>query len=105
MLVPSLLPYYYDNRIHSLGNIGIGGKIHSELSPFSTKVINYLRYNNVDIRKEILSDYSKYDILDLCCGTGMSTMEKCTGIDTSPEMLNVANKYFPNKKFCQCLCG
>ncbi len=99
LLVPSLLPYYYDNRIHSLGNIGIGGKIHSKLSPFATKVIDFLRYDNVNIRKDILSDYSKYDILDLCCGTGMSTMDNCSGVDTSPEMLKVANNYFPNKKF------
>ena len=39
----------------------------------------------------------KIKILDLCCGTGISTAQY--GIDTSPQMINKAKRHFPNKKF------
>ena len=48
------IPYYYNPNMHSLGNIGIGGKIHSEIAPFVSKMIDNIRYNGVNIRKEIM---------------------------------------------------
>ncbi len=84
--------YWYDNRIHNFGNIGIYGFIHALLSPFATYIIDYLSYNKINVRKEILDKIPENDtILDMCCGTGFSTRDGDIGIDTSKEMLNIAN--------------
>ena len=91
--------YYYDRRIHNFGNIGLGGKIHSLLAPYATKLIDDKCYNSVNIRQAILSKYNqdfynKYErvpkLIDLCCGTGTSTATNQLGIDTSEAMLSAA---------------
>jgi ubiquinone/menaquinone biosynthesis C-methylase UbiE len=91
--------YYYDRRIHNFGNIGLGGKIHSLLAPYATKLIDDKCYNSVNIRQAILSNYNqdfynKYErvpkLIDLCCGTGSSTATNQLGIDTSLPMLSAA---------------
>jgi hypothetical protein len=48
--------YWYDERIHTLGNIGFGGAVHAALAPLSTKVIDVLAYNGIDVR-QLVSDY------------------------------------------------
>ncbi|GAI95856.1 unnamed protein product [marine sediment metagenome] len=53
-LLLSYTPYYYDRRIHNLGNIGFPGEIHAESALLSTRVIDIIRYNGVNIRKEII---------------------------------------------------
>tara|TARA_Y100000591_G_scaffold332494_1_gene370030 strand:+ start:604 stop:1245 length:642 start_codon:yes stop_codon:yes gene_type:complete len=97
-------PYYYDRRIHNLGNIGFPGMIHAESALLSTRIIDKLRYNNTNIRKEIMKEYKNDNVLDLCCGIGVSTMNNNIGIDTSPEMLKVARRINreqnTNKRFC-----
>lgn len=93
------IPYYYDPRIHNLGNIGFRGQIHAEGALLSTRVIDRLRYNGTNIRKEIMKEYKNNKVLDFCCGIGVSTMDNSVGIDTSPEMLKVANKIQKNKRF------
>jgi ubiquinone/menaquinone biosynthesis C-methylase UbiE len=90
------VPYYYNPDIHNFGNIGIGGKIHAELGVLFTKIIDNTAYNRIDIRSEIMEPYKSKKVIDLCCGTGLSTLENKLGIDTSNEMLNVARRY--NKK-------
>lgn len=92
-------PYYYNPNIHNFGNIGIGGKIHANLSPFATKMIDFIRYDNKNIRKIIMDDYKDNNILDLCCGIGISTYDNSIGIDTSYEMLDIAQKINVNKQF------
>ena len=83
--------YYYDPRIHNLGNIGLKGHIHSILAPFATILINNIAYNKTNIRYNILNNIPKeYSVLDLCCGVGLSTRNNATGIDTSNQMLNIA---------------
>ena len=94
-----IIPYYYDPRIHNLGNIGVKGKIHAEAALVSTKIIDVLCYNSVNIRDEIMKDYANNSVLDLCCGVGISTMHNSIGIDTSIEMLDVAKKINHNKQF------
>jgi ubiquinone/menaquinone biosynthesis C-methylase UbiE len=93
--------YYYDRRIHNFGNIGLGGKIHSLLAPYATKLIDDKCYNSVNIRQAILSNYNqdfynKYErlpkLIDLCCGTGSSTATNQLGIDTSEAMIEQAQK-------------
>ena len=87
-------PYYFDPRIHSFGNVGIGGRVHANLAYASTKFIDRLRYRGRDIRREIYQPYidDGLDILDMCCGIGISTPAGHIGIDTSVEMLRVARR-------------
>ena len=75
--------------MHSLGNIGFGGKIHAESALFATKTIDKIRYKGKNIRKEIYELYINQNktFLDMCCG-----------IDTSPQMLEVAKKNNKNNK-------
>ena len=91
--------YYYDPRIHNMGNIGLGGQLHSLFAPYATKLIDNKCYNSVNIRQTILSNYNQefYNnfervpkLIDLCCGTGTSTATNQLGIDTSKEMLSQA---------------
>ena len=92
-------PYYYNPNIHNFGNVGPLGRIHAEVAPFATKMIDNMCYNARDIRKEILLPYKNRKVLDLCCGTGTSTTEFGIGIDTSKEMLAVAQRNNKNAKF------
>ena len=85
------VPYYYNPKIHSLGNIGVGGKIHAFTAPFARRMIDHISYKGVNIRKDIMSEYRDNTVLDLCCGIGDSTPKFATGIDTSKEMINMAN--------------
>tara|TARA_Y100000389_G_scaffold204989_1_gene261685 strand:- start:2402 stop:3094 length:693 start_codon:yes stop_codon:yes gene_type:complete len=97
---PKLYPY--DPRIHNFGNVGIGGKFHASLARPITKLIDIAAYNGEDIRKIIVNDLKisqPTSISDWCCGVGMSTdalsqrfddTVKIYGVDTSPEMLEVA---------------
>jgi len=91
--------YYYDPRIHNMGNVGLGGRIHSLLAPYATKLIDDKCYNSINIRQVILSSYNqefyqKYErlpkLIDLCCGTGTSTATNQLGIDTSEAMISAA---------------
>ena len=93
------VPYYYNPDIHNFGNIGIGGKIHAELGPLFTKMIDSIRYDGRDIRSEIMEPYKNKKVIDLCCGTGLSTLENNLGIDTSNEMLSVARRYNNKSNF------
>lgn len=92
------VPYYYDNRIHNMGNTGSLGNIHAAVSPFITKLIDDKAYNSVNIRKQIYDDLEG-DIVDLCCGTGFSTKPGTLGIDTSLEMLRFAKIYNPGSNY------
>ena len=93
------VPYYYNPKMHSFGNIGLGGKIHATLAPYASRAIDFIRYDGKNIREEIMQPYVEQNktILDLCCGVGISTAEGAMGIDTSDEMLNVASSLHTNK--------
>ncbi|CAB9512982.1 Demethylmenaquinone methyltransferase [Seminavis robusta] len=97
--------YWYDSRIHTLGNHGFFGAVHAALAPISTKMIDNIAYEGVDIRGKVAEELStlyrkkKANVLDLCCGVGFSTRalikafpdaERIVGVDTSPEMLAMA---------------
>ena len=93
--------YYFDPRIHNFGNIGFGGRIHSIVAPYATKLIDEKCYNSVNIRQVIISNYNQefYNanermpkLIDLCCGTGASTWNNQLGIDTSSQMIAQAKK-------------
>jgi len=97
--------YWYNNKIHTLGNTGFGGALHALLAPLATKLIDNVAYKGVDIQRKVAMELAgsvpanKAHILDLCCGVGMSTRalqdafpnaELVVGIDTSPEMIRMA---------------
>ena len=97
-----MLSYYpYNPNIHNFGNIGFKGRIHSELAPLFTKLIDIKAYNGRNIRQEIIEDLQpkKNKILDICCGIGISTAKNAYGIDTSQQMLQKARREFKNKNF------
>lgn len=113
--------YYYDKRIHNVGNIGFGGYIHAQLAPYTTKLIDYLRYDGNDIRDYVKVSYNTYyykkfgynpTVIDLCCGVGVSTSTNQIGIDTSLQMItkarnivNFKNFYYKNKLKTKYLIG
>jgi len=98
--------YWFDNRIHTLGNAGFMGALHAAIAPLSTKLIDQIAYGGVDIRKQVAKELyflvgkAKARVVDLCCGVGISTRalsdvfhdaETVMGIDTSAEMVAMAD--------------
>ena len=96
-------PYYYNEKIHNFGNIGWKGRIHAQIAPFATKFIDIRCYDGRNIRNEIMLPYKNINkkVLDLCCGTGISTINNnnAIGIDTSFEMLKIAKRNNKNAQF------
>ena len=98
-------PYYRDGRIHGFGNFGVGGRIHANLAPTISKLIDIVAYDGVDIRNECFKEYVYGNsVLDLCCGVGFSTPSTTLnplnrGIDISKHMINKANEIHNNKQF------
>jgi hypothetical protein len=45
--------YWFDQRIHSLGNVGFSGALHAAVAPAFTKLIDWRAYGNVDIRRKV----------------------------------------------------
>jgi len=98
--------YWFDNRIHTFGNVGIFGGLHAACAPLATWLIDEKAYNQTNARELIAKELyravnkSNARVLDLCCGVGMSTRALAEafhdadfigGIDTSPEMISMAN--------------
>ena len=98
--------YSYHPFIHMFGNHGFSGMLHAELAPLITKMIDKHAYDSIDIRDEVHKRLyndcpGRHErkninlhpaVLDICCGTGFSTMKnhKCVGIDNSIPMINKA---------------
>lgn len=108
--------YPYDPRIHVLGNHGLLGKLHATMAPCITKAIDKIAYNGYDVRQNVQKYvHTKYgyldnsspntihhpSVLDICCGTGLSTpkFNNCMGIDTSHEMIKVAERNYNDYSF------
>ncbi len=51
--------YWFDDRIHTLGNAGFGGAVHAALAPFSTKIIDFAAYHGVDIRLKVSDTFNR----------------------------------------------
>jgi len=45
--------YWFDRRIHTLGNRGLGGGLHAALGPVSTKAIDDTAYKGMNLRQEV----------------------------------------------------
>lgn len=102
--------YWFDSRIHSLGNVGILGGLHAAVAPMSTLLIDNVAYNGRNMRFQVAEELSNMvrasnaRVVDLCCGVGMSTRalrgafpdaQSVIGVDTSPHMVGMA-KFLSN---------
>lgn len=101
-------PYWNDPRIHQFGNSGVSGFLHAILAPISSTIIDNAGPGIAvrDKMAKILVDLvDKRDpsapplqVVDLCCGAGVSTRAlqnamptaNVMGMDTSCEMLRSA---------------
>jgi hypothetical protein len=45
--------YWFDSRIHTLGNHGFWGAVHAALAPASTAIIDVAAYDGIDIRRQV----------------------------------------------------
>lgn len=98
--------YWFHPAIHTFGNTGFLGSIHSVAAPLATKLIDNLAYEGRSVREEIgemLKDRVGEDskkIIDMGCGVGISTRalakafshptNTVVGLDTSSQMLQMA---------------
>lgn len=97
--------YWYHTQIHSLGNTGLFGALHSALCPLATYIIDASAYAGENVRQQVAKELRslirkpRARIADLCCGVGFSTQALqdafqdaavVVGIDTSPEMISMA---------------
>ncbi len=92
--------WWFNPRVHNLGNTGFLGSIHAHSAKLFTGIIDDVAYNGRNIRNEILSEIPKNaKICDMGCGVGLSTHDNALtiGIDTSKEMLEVAKKVCKDK--------
>lgn len=96
------IPYWAHPRIHNFGN----GRMHANIAPVATWIIDRLSYNGRNVRQEVMDTHilrvAKHaTICDLCCGVGYSTASTpaSVGVDTSPAMLDVARDLHANKTF------
>jgi hypothetical protein len=51
--------YWSDTRIHTLGNVGFMGALHAAMAPISTKMIDILAYDGIDIRQKVSQEIKK----------------------------------------------
>jgi hypothetical protein len=45
--------YWYDQRIHTLGNVGFGGAVHAACAAVSTKLIDIVAYDGMNVRQKV----------------------------------------------------
>ena len=45
--------YWFHEDIHTLGNTGILGGLHAAMAPLSTKMIDLLAYNGINVREAV----------------------------------------------------
>jgi hypothetical protein len=45
--------YWYDQRIHTLGNVGFWGAVHAASAPALTKLIDINSYDGMDVRQKV----------------------------------------------------
>lgn len=95
-------PYWFDPRIHNLGNAGLLGGFHAAIAPLCTFLIDLLAYKGVDARAAVHQTIAPgLSVVDLCCGVAFSCTKGATGVDTSAQMLGVARLHRPDATFFQ----
>jgi hypothetical protein len=70
--------YWFNSKIHTLGNTGFTGGLHAAMAPLATRMIDVLAYNGVDIRSvvslcinfamnHLISMFSRHDTVRVGC--------------------------------------
>jgi ubiquinone/menaquinone biosynthesis C-methylase UbiE len=96
--------------IHNFGNVGPLGWLHANLAGYATRLIDKHAYNGVNMRQEVAEQMAAVfpnDIQIVEVGTGVGTLtthlashfENIIGMDTSKEMIEVAEKNITNVDF------
>ena len=93
------LKYYQDPRMHNLGNVGFGGRIHAMFAPLATAVITERAYGGFEPRTWLHAQLPNTTCVDLGCGVGLSTRPGDIGIDASHEMIERARLIGYDKVF------
>lgn len=93
------LKYYQDPRMHNLGNVGFGGRVHALLAPLATAVITERAYGGFEPRDWLHAQLPDATCVDLGCGVGISTRSGDLGVDASHEMIERARLLGPDKAF------
>jgi len=55
--------YWFDTRIHTLGNQGFMGAFHAASAALCTKVIDIFAYDGIDVRREVSYQYQSHWVL------------------------------------------
>jgi len=97
--VAGALKYHQDPRMHNLGNVGFGGRVHALFAPLATAMITERVYGGFEPREWLHAQLPEGQCVDLGCGVGLSTREGDVGVDTSHEMLERARLIGPDKSF------
>lgn len=58
--------YWFDQRIHTLGNVGFFGGLHAAMAPVSTKLIDVFAYDGIEVR-EVVRHFCHIFICCPCC--------------------------------------
>lgn len=100
--------YWFHPKMHTFGNHGPLGALHATLAPLATTLIDVAAYNGDNVRDDIAMalrmqmNRANARVVDLACGVGMSTRSlhrafpkssKLVGVDTSPQMIQMAKAY------------
>mmetsp|Transcript_2962 Transcript_2962/g.8617 ORF Transcript_2962/g.8617 Transcript_2962/m.8617 type:complete len:266 (-) Transcript_2962:447-1244(-) len=94
------LPYWFNPKIHNLGNVGVMGAIHALVAPLATHLIDRLAYGGADARKLVHATMRpEYSVVDLACGVGFSSYKGALGVDTSAQMVAFARMRRPDCTF------
>mmetsp|Transcript_27660 Transcript_27660/g.61510 ORF Transcript_27660/g.61510 Transcript_27660/m.61510 type:complete len:342 (+) Transcript_27660:607-1632(+) len=108
--------YWFDSRIHTLGNTGFMGAFHAAIAPLSTIMIDKIAYDGVNVREMVANRLyneigkSQARVVDFACGVGISTRallkafpdaEAVIGLDTSREMIAMARAVSSHVKIMQ----
>jgi hypothetical protein len=66
--------YWFDDRIHTLGNHGFWGAVHAAIAPFSTKIIDIAAYHGVDVRLKVtgILQYKHCSALSIVFGENLT---------------------------------
>jgi len=49
--------YWFNDKIHTLGNTGFMGALHAAMAPFATRMIDDVAYDGTNVRESVRRDF------------------------------------------------